>query len=556
MSTRELRWYGWGYSDTSYSFAHRPTAWPYLKSQLGLTEETAPPVVNQADIQLRPSRLDAARLGQLRTLLGDSAVTTDDQVRLTHSLGKSYSDLIRLRRGEIPNPTDGVVFPENEAQIVQLLAFAMQHGVTVIPFGGGTSVVGGVEPVGERPTLTVSLARLNRVLTIDTLSHTVTAEAGVLGPDLEKALNAQGFTLGHFPQSFQFSTVGGWVATRGAGHASTKYGKIEKLVVSVRMVTPSGIIETRTTPAAASGPSLLQLLVGSEGVYGIITQATLRLAPLPQTTADGAFLFNSFAEGATAVRAIMQHGLTPALVRLSDETETRTSFAMRQNHQGWGGIKEKLGLRLLTRSGKSFDQGSVLLLRFEDSAEQVKMAFRAAKALCKAHGAFALGAGPVRSWQRDRYLTPYLRDQLLDRGILLDTVETATTWDNLPTLYQQLTTCIRQAIADGGVKPLVLTHLSHVYRDGASLYLTLLAKALRDRELAQWQAIKSAATTCIMAQGGALSHHHGVGHDHAAWLAQETGETGLAALAAVKQTLDPQGMMNPGKVFVATIDHR
>ena len=549
MSTRELRWYGWGYSDTSYSFENRPTAWPYLKSQLGLSDEAVPPVVNRTDIQLRPSRLDDVLLGQLRQILGDSAVSIEDGVRLTHSLGKSYVDLIRLRRGQIANPTDGVVFPDNEAQIEQLLAFAATHHLAVIPFGGGTSVVGGVEPLGECLVLTVSLARLNRVLAIDSLSQTVTAEAGVLGPDLEQALNTQGFTLGHFPQSFQFSTVGGWVATRGAGHASTKYGKIEKLVVSLRMVTPSGIIETRTTPADASGPSLLQLLVGSEGVYGIITRATLRLSPLPQTTADGAFLFNSFAEGTTAVRAIMQRGLTPALVRLSDETETRTSFAMRQTHQGWGGIKEKLGLQLLARSGKSFDHGAVLLLRFEDSAEQVKMAFREAKALCKAHGAFALGAGPVRSWQRDRYLTPYLRDQLLDRGILLDTVETATTWENLPTLYQQLTTCIGQAIADSGVKPLVLTHLSHVYRDGASLYITLLAKALRDRELAQWQAIKTAATTCLMAHGGTLSHHHGVGHDHAAWLAQETGETGLAALAAVKQTLDPQGMMNPGKVF-------
>lgn len=553
MRTRELRWYGWGYSDTSYTFENRPTAWPYLKSQLGLSDETAPPVVNQADIQLRPSRLDDALVCELRQMLGDSAVSIEDGVRLTHSLGKSYCDLIRLRRGQIPNPTDGVLFPDREEQIIQVLAFAATHQLAVIPFGGGTSVVGGVEPLGERPVLTVSLARLKRVLAIDTLSHTVTAEAGVLGPELEKVLNAQGFTLGHFPQSFQFSTVGGWVATRGAGHASTKYGKIEKLVVSVRMVTPSGVIETRNTPANASGPSLLQLLVGSEGVYGIITRATLRLAPLPQTTADSAFLFSSFAEGATAVRAIMQHGLTPALVRLSDETETRTSFAMRQTHHGWGGIKEKLGLRLLARSGKSFDHGAVLLLRFEGRADQIKMEFSEAKALCKAQGAFALGAGPVRSWQRDRYLTPYLRDQLLDRGILLDTVETATTWENLPTLYQQLTTSIRQTIAHSGVQPLVLTHLSHVYRDGASLYITLLAKAMRNHELEQWQAIKSAATASLMAHGGALSHHHGIGQDHAAWLTQETGETGLAALAAVKQALDPQGMMNPAKVFGPTI---
>lgn len=551
MRMRERRWYGWGYSDTSYSFENRPTAWSYLKSQLGLTEEAAAPVVSLASIQLRPSRLDAALLGQLRGMLGDSAVTVDDQVRLTHSLGKSYPDLIRLRSGQIANPTDGVVFPDSEEKISQLLALATNHRLAVIPFGGGTSVVGGVEPMGERPVITVSLARLNRVLAVDTLSQTVTAEAGILGPDLEQALNGQGFTLGHFPQSFQFSTLGGWVATRGAGHASTKYGKIEKLVVSMRMVTPSGVIETRTTPANASGPGLLQLLVGSEGAYGIITSATLRLSPLPQATAEGAFLFNSFAEGVTAVRAIMQQGLTPSLVRLADETETRTSFAMRQAHHGWGALKEKIGLQLLTRAGNSFDQGSALLLRFEDSADQVQMAWKAAKAICRQQDAFALGAGPVRSWQRDRYQTPYLRDLLLDRGLLLDTVETATTWEKLPTLYQHLTTCINESIAATGNKALVLTHLSHAYREGASLYITLLAKAMPGRELEQWQAIKTAATTCIMAHGGALSHHHGIGRDHAAWLAQEHSPTGVAALVAMKAALDPQGVMNPGKVFAS-----
>jgi len=549
MNRRELRWYGWGYSDTTYSFANRPTAWPYLQTQLGLTAEVSAPVVSREAICLRPSRLDEALLGQLRQILGDDAVRIDDEVRLTHSLGKSYCDLIRLRSGQLPNPTDGVLFPSSEEQIVQILALATTNRLAVIPFGGGTSVVGGVEPLGERPVLTVSLARLKRVLAIDPLSQTVTAEAGIVGPALEQALNDKGLTLGHFPQSFQFSTLGGWVATRGAGHASTKYGKIEKLVISVRMVTPSGVIETRTTPADASGPSLLQLLVGSEGVYGIVTQATLRLNPLPQTTAESAFLFDSFTAGSTAVRTLMQQGLTPSLVRLSDETETRTSFALRQAHHGWGALKEQVGLRLIARAGKSFDQGAVLLLRFEGNANQVRIEYATAKAICKAAGAFALGGGPVRSWQRDRYQTPYLRDLLLDRGLLLDTVETATTWENLPTLYHHLTTTIQQAIAATGSKALVLTHLSHVYREGASLYVTLLAKARRGHELEQWQAIKSAATACIMAHGGALSHHHGIGYDHAAWLAQEQSQTGVAALMAVKQSLDPQGIMNPAKLF-------
>lgn len=290
-------------------------------------------------------------------------------------------------------------------------------------------------------------------------------------------------------------------------------------------------------------------MVGSEGVYGIITRATLRLSPLPQAIAQRAFLFSTFSVGATAVRALMQQGLTPSLVRLSDEIETRTSFALRQVHAGWGQVKEKLGLTMLARAGKSFDHGAVLLLRFEGNTEQVRREFAAARALCKAKGAFSLGAGPVRSWQRDRYHTPYLRDLLLDRGLLLDTVETATTWENLPTLYQRLTACINQAIANTGSQALVLTHLSHVYRDGASLYITFLARRRQQGELEQWQQIKAAATTCIMEYGGTLSHHHGVGHDHAAWLAREVSQTGLTALTAVKQTLDPQEIMNPAKLF-------
>ncbi|MGQ0604528.1 MAG: FAD-binding oxidoreductase [Anaerolineales bacterium] len=549
MSRREMRWYGWGYADTTYSMEKRPFAWPYLKETLVLTDETRTPPVNPETIQLRPSRLDEATLAALRQIVGAEAVVTADAVRRAHSLGKSYRDLIQLRQGQVPNPTDAVIFPDNEDEILKVLALANENGVAVIPFGGGTSVVGGVEPMGTRPAFTVSLARLNRVLSIDEMSQTVTAEAGILGPALEAALNQCGLTLNHFPQSFEFSTLGGWIATRSAGQASTKYGKIEDMVVGARMVTPCGWVETPTVPARATGPSLLQLLTGSEGVFGIITQATLRVQPVPKFQQEAGWLFRDFHAAVEALRAIMQTGLTPALARLSDEAETRTTFHMREGQTGWTSLKQKFGLAALARAGHSFERGALLLLRFEGDDECALHEAQHAQTICKKQGAFNLGASPVRSWVRDRFHTPYLRDVLLDRGILVDTLETATEWKNVEALHGRINSIVSQTIAATGSKALTLTHLSHVYRDGASLYVTFLARSTRGRELEQWHQIKTAATDGIMNYGGALSHHHGVGYDHAKWLGQAEGQTGLEILHAVKRALDPQGVMNPCKLL-------
>ncbi len=549
MSARDVRWYGWGYSDTTYSLDHRPTAWPYLREKLGLTDDQHAPVVSLDSIQLRPSRLDETTLTQLRQIVGAEAVATDDRVRIAHSLGKSYRDLIHLRAGRIPNPTDAVIFPGYEDEIMQVLALATAQRLAVIPFGGGTSVVGGVEPRSERPTLTLSLARLNKVIAVEAMSQTVTAEAGIVGPDLERALNERGFMLGHYPQSFEFSTVGGWVATRGAGQASTQYGKIEDMVVGLRIATPSGVIETRNVPASSIGPSLLQLLVGSEGTYGVITRATLRLTPLPKFHQERGLLFHDFHAGVEAVRAIMQSGLTPAIARLSDEDETRMSFRLRESRRGWARVREQIGLALLARAGRSFERGAVLILRFEGNDECALHECSHALSICKAQGAFDLGAGPARNWHRDRFHTPYLRDVLLDHGIVVDTLETAAEWDNVETLHRKLNAAVVEAIAATGSKALVLTHLSHVYRDGASLYVTFLAKSAPHGELEQWQRIKDAATDCIMRHGGALSHHHGVGYEHARWIEQADSEAGVNALRAVKRALDPQSVMNPAKLF-------
>jgi alkyldihydroxyacetonephosphate synthase len=556
MNSQKLRWWGWGTLDKTYPLENRPAFWPFVQRELGLTGQESFPVPDAASIALRPPRLTLGELATLEQIVGVEGVSIEHEARLTHALGKSYRDLVRLRLGQVPNPPDAVVWPQDgasEEQVASILQWAAEQRIAVVPFGGGSSVTGGVETLerpGQRGVLSLDLARMNRLLALDLVSRTATVQAGILGPDLERALNAQGFMLGHFPQSFEFSALGGWIATRSAGQSSTGYGKIEDMVVSLRVVTPAGIVETRVVPASAAGPELKALLIGSEGVFGVITQAVLKIHPLPMARDYRGLLFRSFSDGLAAIREVLQSGLAPAVVRLSDNDETRSSLALREPPTGRGErLKETLGLRLLARRGHSLETGCLLILGCEGAEEVVRETGRAARAICQAHGAFDLGHGAGRSWLQERFALPYLRDVLLDRGVMTDTLETATTWDKLETLYSSLKAAIASAIETSGVQPWVMAHVSHCYPQGASLYFTFLAKQTPGREIEQWLAIKKAATDCIMQNGGTLSHHHGVGYEHAPWLEAEDTAPGVAALRAVKRSLDPPGIMNPGKLF-------
>lgn len=556
----ELRWYGWGDATKTYSLEHRPGAWSYLRAVLDLRGDQGFPACYLDSIELRAPRLADAQLSRLQALVGADAVKTDKRTRVLHSYGKSCRDLVRLRAGEIPNPPDAVVYPADEDQVARVVRLCVQEGIALVPFGGGSSVVGGVEPLDERITVTLDLARMNRVLSVDQVSRTATIEAGISGPDLERELNERGFTLGHSPQSFEFSTLGGWIATRGAGLASTRYGKIEAMTLSVRVATPRGMVETRPVPASAAGPSLLQLLIGSEGTLGVITRATMRLNKVPQVRDYRALLFKGLPQGLSAIRAMLQAGIVPATVRLSDEDETRSFFALRERSPRWKGLIQGVGLRALSRLGYTFEHGALMILGFEGDPSPARPLVEADRsgglAVCKSFGAVDLGHGIARTWLVDRYQTPYLRDVLMDHGVLTDTLETATTWDNVESLHGRLAKAIADASIAAGSPALVMTHVSHCYREGASLYVTFLVRMVQgqagskrsDAVLAQWHAVKRAATECIMTNGGTLSHHHGIGYEHAPWMETEVGRLGLDVLGAAKAALDPGNIMNPGKL--------
>ncbi|GAB4399994.1 MAG: FAD-binding oxidoreductase [Anaerolineales bacterium] len=550
MDIPNLRWWGWGTLDQTYSLENRPRLWPTLRQWLALPEDIShtPPVLLD-DIDLRPPRLSDADLAALRKVAGEDAVRLDRLSRVEHAFGKSYRDLVRVRAGVVPNPPDAVVYPSDESQVAALLAWAGDRDVAVVPFGGGSSVLGGVEPEsGPRPVISLDMARMDRVLSVDHVSWTARIQAGATGPEVEAQLNAQGFTLGHFPQSFEFSTLGGWIATRAAGQASTGYGKIEDMTQAVRMVSPQGILDTRDAPATATGPSLLQLLVGSEGLFGVITEATVRIHPKPQVQDYRGFLFRSLEDGLATLRDLLQGGPRPTVARLSDAAETAGFAMLARKHGGLKGLADVAAEAYLGMRGHSLAGGScVLILGYDGDVKATQRAWKQAAPVCKAHGGLAVGRSVGESWKRERFAQPYLRDILLGAGVLVDTLETATSWTNLLRLYGAMTEALRSAIRDTDGGPgYVMTHVSHVYEWGASLYSTFLGRQVRGEEEQQWWAIKRATTEAILGAGGTLSHHHGIGRDHASWFEREVGPLGVEAFRAVKRTLDPAGILNPG----------
>ncbi|HLA18890.1 MAG TPA: FAD-binding oxidoreductase, partial [Dehalococcoidia bacterium] len=450
------KWWGWGQEGESYHLADPERFWSYLRSRLGDTEP-APRLESLTNAALTPGRLSLGVVSELGRAVGEEGVSTEATDRACFSLGKGYKDLVRIRRGEVPRPTDVVVGPQTEEQVLEVLRIAGREGLAVVPFGGGTSVVGGVEPAGERPSITLDLAELSRPLGIDRHSATATVQAGIMGPDLERFLNPAGFTLGHFPQSFVYSTVGGWIATRSAGQNSTRYGAIAERVQSLRLAHPEGVLATPDVPAAAAGPDLVQLIAGSEGTLGVITQATLRLAPLPQHEDYRGYLLPSFAEGVEAARELMQSGLAPALLRLSDEAETESTLALRATPHGLAAAAEGAGRWYLARRGLRLESGSIMILGFEGGEAEVRRDCGVARRVLRRHGAASLGRGAGRAWRRGRYEAPHLRDLLLDRGVMIDTLETAITWDRYLPLHAAVRDALRGAL---GERSVVMAHLS------------------------------------------------------------------------------------------------
>ena len=555
MLCREaLRWNGWGRLGEGLGLG--PEREEAVLTELG--RRFGRPLARGIDpleleaLALSAPRLDARSLARLRAACGDEWVRTSALERVSHSLGRSLPDLLRLRSGDLPPPCDAVVYPGDEGSVAAVLRIACDAGFAVVPVGGGTSVVGGIEPrprASQRGAIALDTTRLDALLRVDAASRTATFQAGIDGPALEARLRTHGFTLGHFPQSFEHSTLGGWIAARSSGQFSARYGGLEDLLVAVRVVTPSGVLRTLEVPRSAAGPDLRALVLGSEGTLGVIVEATLRVAPAPAAHDERALLFRSFEAGAEAVREAVQAGVPAAMLRLSDAAETELFEVLRRDPARRFDPSAAL-LGAAARLG--YGEGrAVLVYAHEGDAAEVRRSMARLRAIGRRHGGLPVGRRPGRSWRRDRFRTPYLRDWLLDSDVAVDTLETALPWSRLEGAHRGILRDLRAALAAHAGAGLAMAHLSHSYGDGASLYFTVLYPLDPRRAVKQWAEIKREATESVLSHGGTLSHHHGVGLDHAAWMAREKGAVGLEALRALKERIDPAGVMNPGKLWTA-----
>ncbi|MCW2737883.1 FAD-binding oxidoreductase [Nocardioides sp.] len=472
------------------------------------------------------SALADALLDGLRAIVGTEHVLVDDQTRTLRTRGKSTPDLLRARAGDLSDAPDAVVRPDGHGEVAAVLAWAHEHRVAVVPFGGGTCVTGGLAARrdGFAGLVSLDLVRMKRLLAVDEVSMTATLQPGLRGPEAEALLAGHGLTLGHYPQSFEHASIGGFAATRSSGQSSAGYGRFDAMVVGLTAATPTGPLDLGSSPANAAGPDLRQLLLGSEGAFGVITSVTLRVRRAPAVATYEGWCWPSFDAGSDAMRTLAQSGLLPTVIRLSDESETAVNLADP------------------TSIGGTDDPGCLMITGYEGTAEQVAARRAAVTAVLGDLGGTALGEEPGRTWVHGRFGAPYLRDSLLDHGVLVETLETATFWSNRERLHADVRTALQESLGEGS---LVLCHVSHVYETGCSLYFTVAARQADD-PLAQWQVAKAAASDAIVAAGATITHHHAVGTDHKPWLAREIGDAGVRMLRAVKAEVDPAGILNPG----------
>jgi alkyldihydroxyacetonephosphate synthase len=514
MFGRRRKLWGWGYEDQQGSAEEVEQIARGAREHLGFgpAEVERPPRLE--DIELPPPRLTPPPALE-------PICATDAYERATHAYGKAYRDLVRALRGRFDHPPDVVAHPGDERELEQVLDWCADVDAAAIPYGGGTSVVGGVEPrVPQAASVTIDLGRMDRVLDVDPVSRAARIQAGANGPALEEQLKAHGLTLRHYPQSFEHSTLGGWIATRAGGHFATLHTHIDDFVESVRALTPTGPWESRRLPGSGAGPSPDRMLIGSEGILGVITEAWVRVQEAPRFKESAALLFDGFEPGAQAVRALAQSRLYPSNCRLLDPGEAALTSA-------------------------APDGKALLVLGFEAAGDPVDAWMERALELCRDHGGEPREKrGESEGAWRDAFLrAPYLRDDLIAAGILAETFETAITWDR----FDEFVAGVRErAAAALGPEGRLTCRITHAYPDGAAPYFTVIAPARRGSELEQWDEVKAAASEAIESAGGTITHHHAVGRDHRPWYDRQRPDRFAQALLAAKAAVDPQGILNPG----------
>ena len=547
-----MRWWGWGEEGVSFTHEDKPELRPFILRHLSvdLERSTAGRVAFE-DLDVPDPSLPADLRTALEAAVGAQRVSVGALDRVVHARGKSLRDLMRHRRGDIGRLPDAVVRPGSEEEAEAVLRAILAADAVAIPFGGGTNISGSLEaPADEhRPVISVDVGRMDRLLAIDEASRLARVQAGVLGPDLEEQLNARGWTAGHFPDSFKHSTLGGWIATRSSGMQSDRYGDVADLTRAVRMVTPAGVLATRPVPSTSTGPSVREMVLGSEGRLGIITEATIHVHRLPAQRTILGYLLPDWPRALGAMRAIAESEAAPSVTRVSDARETQFSFATRKRPSLLDRVQSRALEWYLGRREIDPEAMCLAFIGYEGSEAHVKAQRRHVGRIVKEHGGLCVGSGPGELYDQKKFDAPYIRDFLLDRGTPADVSETSAPWGTLPRLYDDVVVAAQDAFSTLGVTGYVMCHLSHSYHAGACLYFTFAFRPADDDDgVEAYDVVKSAIQQAFLDAGGTLSHHHAVGTEHARWLEQDISTPGVAMLRALFEGTDPGSNLNPGKI--------
>ena len=551
---KHMKWWGWGVEGVSFHHENKPAFRPFVLNAIDLDVNTTPTApISLDDLPIPVPMISDQLLTELTDVVGTENAVQDDLDRIVHTYGKSARDLLRIRGGDIPRVPDVVVYPGDEAEVQLIVDRAVAADAVLIPYGGGSNIAGSLHaPEDEtRPVISVDLGRLNQLIDIDEDSGLARIQAGAQGPDLEEQLGARGWTLGHFPDSFTHSTLGGWVATRSSGMQSDKYGDISDIARGMRVVMPGKVLEIRPLPHTSTGPSVREMVLGSEGRLGVITEVTVQVHRIPEVRLILGYLFPSWEASLAAMHEISTSDAHPSITRVSDARETAFSFATRKKSTriSISSLISKGLMKVLQRRGWKLDEICLSFIGYEGGKSHVSRQKAIVKDIVGRHGGIVVGKGPGELYDQKKFDTPYIRDFLLDRGAIGDVSETAAPWSKLLPLYTNVLAAAEKVYAHLGVAGWIMCHLSHSYHSGACLYFTFAFKHDGVDPLGQYEPLKNAIQQAFVDSGGTLSHHHAVGTEHAAWLEQDISAPGVHMIDGLFTAMDPGKNFNPGKII-------
>jgi alkyldihydroxyacetonephosphate synthase len=551
-SVKQQKWWGWGAEGIQFSFADKPKFAPFVMDVIGVdVTKPAPRVAELSSFDIPTTQLAADLRAALVDAIGEEYVVEDDEYRVIHAFGRGVRDLVRVRRGQFGRLPDAVVYPGSEDDVVGIVNAAVAHDAVVIPYGGGSNIVGALEavPTETRQVLSIDMGRMNKVLEIDGASGLARIQAGVLGPDMEVQLNAKGWTMGHFPDSFVWSTLGGWIATRSTGMQSDKYGDIADITRGLRMVMDGQVLVLRPLPSSSSGPSVREMVLGSEGRLGIITEAWVNVHRLPPVREIQAYFFPTYDAGLQAMQWITESDAAPSITRVMDANETQFSMANGKKSSRVSHLMTRAIQGVMTRKGWDLNQIALGFVGYEGMAVHVRYEKSLVGKVVSRAGGMSVGKGPGVLYDQKKYDIPYIRDFLLDRGIPADVSETATPWALLKQIHDTTVAAASKAMEQAGVQGFIMCHLSHSYHSGACQYFTFAINDSSEHNMESYDLVKRAIQQSFMDNGGTISHHHGVGEEHSPWLDQDISPAGVFIQRKLFDGVDPDHRFNPGKII-------